>query len=484
MIERGFRIDFPPAALTEVDQAARQAAAPSRAKDLTTWLWSSIDNDETRDLDQIEYAVREKDGIRLFIGVADVISAVVKGSALDAAAYQNSTSVYTGVEVFPMLPERLSTDATSLNEAESRRTYVIEMLVRPTGEIAESMVYPAMTRNHFKLTYHAVAEWLADQGLAERTPNPSSPVTQRVLKVIANAPDLQEQLGLHFEAAQALRARRHANGALSLQTSELRATIKQDGSWELGTHEPTASTRLIENLMIAANQAADRFLAEKNFPTIERMVRTPKRWDRIVELAQARGVTLPPEPDAPALERFLSQQRKADPDQFADLSLAVVKLLGRGEYVGMAADSRQGGHFALAVQQYSHTTAPNRRYPDLVTQRLLHAATSGTSAPYSVADLEAMAAHCTRREDEAQKVERFARKCTAALALTSRIGQTFEGFITGASAKGTWVRLRKPPVEGRLEQFRGRVDVGDRVTVRLIHTDPVRGFIDFELVER
>ena len=478
LLRFGFLVDFPPAALQELARLAEPDFTHSQSKDLTGWLWSSIDNDDSRDLDQLEYICSDPRGTRLSVAVADVVSFVDLGTALDKAAWHNTTSLYTGVRTFPMLPDKLSTDLTSLVEGQDRLAVVIEALITPDGRLAESNVYRAVVRNQAQLTYHAVAAWLGNE------PGNGSPVTERILAKIRANPALQEQLRRQDELAQALRERRLEAGALTFETMELRPELSPDYQWELKAATPDAATRLIEDFMITANQAVVSFLQAKGFPTVRRVVRTPKNWPRIVNLAAQHGATLPAEPEAKPLEDFLTSQRQKDPDRFPHLSLAIIKLLGRGEYTVAAPGGEAPGHFALAVEGYTHSTAPNRRYPDVLTQRLLQAAFDGSQPPYSMPQLTDMAEHCTEKETDANKAERSVHKSVAAVVLAPHIGEKFEGFITGAAEKGVWVRLLHPPIEGRVEGTPKAVAVGDRVLVQLIFTDPWRGYIDFRLIER
>jgi VacB/RNase II family 3'-5' exoribonuclease len=480
MQERGFLTEFPSQALQEAERAHEPLFDKLGYRDLSGWLWSSIDNDESRDLDQIEFARQEGDSTRLFVAIAQVDRFAPRDSALDRAAQHNTTSIYTGVEMFPMLPERLSTNLSSLVEGQKRTAVVFEMKVTSDGKVTESAVYSAIVTNHAQLTYDAAAAWL------ERGGNPASlsEISQRRLEAIKSNPALQEQLALQDAAAQTLRQRRHEMGALTLQAIEFRPTFTPSGEIQLGAHVMNRATQLIEDFMIAANQAAVQFLLAHQSPTLRRVVRTPKRWDRIMELAAIRGDPLPEQPDSEKLEAFLCRQQKKDPNRFPDLSLAVIKLLGRGEYVVNLPGQRAQGHFSLAVDTYSHSTAPNRRYPDILTQRLLLAAIQGLPAPYSPHELELLAARCTEKEDDANKVERSVRKSIAAVALARHVGEEFTGYVTGATDKGTWVRIANPPVEGKLVGKPPRLDVGDRVQVRLVDTSPEHGYIDFEFVKR
>ena len=463
MVERGFSPDFSPEARAQLSRLP--AAAPAGLKDLRALPWSSIDNDESRDLDQVEVCIEEPGRpTRLLIGIADVDRLVPKGSPIDDHARTNTTSIYTPAEIFPMLPEELSTDRTSLNDEADRAALVIEMQVDAAGAIGAEDVYPALVRNQAKLAYPSVAAWLEGTGPAPAAVRQSS--------------TLERQLRLQDAIAIALRERREADGALEFDRTEVKPVMDGDRVADLQADTSNRARDIIENFMIAANGVTARFLSRKGVPSLRRVVRSPERWPRIVALASEHGGTLPSEPDAPALAAFLKQQRAAHPDTFPDLSLAVIKLLGRGEYV---ADGTRGlsGHFALAVSSYTHSTAPNRRFPDLITQRQVKAAAGSGAPPYDLAALDALAEHCTEREDAANKVERLVRKAAAALWLSDRIGTVFDGIVTGASPKGTWVRVARPPVEGRVERGAEGLDVGDRVRVRLIGTDPGRGFIDF-----
>jgi exoribonuclease-2 len=463
MIERGLQPDFPPAALAQ----ARQMTEPAvdSVPDQRHLPWCSIDNDDSRDLDQLTVAeARPGGGARVLIAIADVDVLVVKDSPLDEHAQQNTTSVYTPSEIFPMLPERLSTDLTSLNADEDRIAIVISFVVDHEGGISAGDVRRAVVRNRAKLAYNSVAAWLES---GERMP-----------RAMEEAEGVADQVRLQDEIASRLRARRHEAGALDLESGEARAVVKDGRVSELRRDEKNRAKALIEDLMIAANGTTARYLEAKGLPSIRRVVRTPKRWDRIQMLAREAGDRLPAEPDPKALNDFLGRRRQADPLRYPDLSLSVVKLLGRGEYV-LTRSGEHEGHFGLAVTDYVHSTAPNRRYPDLITQRLLKAAIAGRSSPYSTERLESLALHCTKQEDAAEKVERQMRKSAAALLLSSRIGDRFDGIVTGASDKGTWVRTFDPPAEGRVVRGFEGMDVGERVTVRLTDTDVVRGFIDF-----
>ena len=467
MADRGFLAEFEPPVVAEVAAFAGPAAAPAPSvRDLRGLLWASIDNDDSLDLDQLTVAEASADGrVKVLVAIADVDALVAKASAIDAHAQHNATSVYTVAEVFPMLPERLSTGLTSLGEDQDRPAVVIEMVVDATGVVVASDVYRATVRNHAKLSYGGVAAWLAGHG----------PAPPRVAAV----PGLADQLRLQDQVAQRLRAQRLHHGALTLETPEARAVFAGDALTDLQPVQPTRADALIEDFMIAANGVTARYLEAKGVPAFRRVLGVPERWDRIVELAAGYGDHLPVSPDAAALEAFLVKRRQADPQRFPDLSLSLTKLLGRGEYVVDVPGRPAGEHFGLAVSAYTHSTAPNRRFSDLLTQRLLKAAMAEGPAPYAVADLEPLARHCTDQEDNAKKVERQVHKSAAALLLEHRIGERFDGVVTGASEKGTWVRIARPPVEGRVVRGFQGLDVGDRVSVELVGTNVERGFIDF-----
>jgi VacB/RNase II family 3'-5' exoribonuclease len=470
MLERGLAPDFSPSALAQLEGIKGPAVAGGNgSRDLRSLPWCSIDNDDSRDLDQLTVAEAMPGGVvKILVAIADVDALVGQGSALDEHARQNTTSVYTAAETFPMIPEKLSTDLTSLNPDSDRLAIVVEMLFAADGSLKSSALYGATVRNHAKLTYNGVAGWLEGRG----------PMPTEIGAVIA----LKENLQLQDRTAQKLRGLRHLHGALDLATIEARPVFVGDELKDLRAETGNRATDIIEDFMIAANGVSALFLASKKVPSMRRVVRTPKRWDRIVELAGEKGTSLPHEADAAALERFLVSAKAADPLRFADLSLSVIKLLGPGEYVVQLPGEASVGHFGLAVRDYAHSTAPNRRYPDLITQRLLKAAIAGRSLPYAVKELEALAAHCTEEEDAAKKVERQVTKSSAALLLQTRVGEQFDAIVTGASEKGTWVRLLNPPVEGRLDGGTRGVDVGLALRVQLLRTDVERGFLDFKPV--
>jgi exoribonuclease-2 len=464
MLANGFHPDFPPQTQAQIAsiRAATPVAPGPAVKDLRNLLWSSIDNDSSRDLDQIEYAERQPDGnTRLLIGIADVDGSVPKGSAIDLHAAGECVSVYTGVETFPMLPEDLSTDLTSLNEDADRASVIIDISVTAEGIVQSGQAYRALVKNRAQLTYSHVGPWLEQKG--EAPP-----------KVAASA-DLQNQLKLQDDVAQRMRAARFKSGALAIDNIETTPSMVNGQVTGLQTMLKNRATELIEDFMIAANEVIARLLSSTGVASIRRVVKTPERWPRIVELAAALGEKLPEAPDSSALNNFLMKRKSVDPVHAPDLSLSVVKLMGPGEYVVERPGDPPIGHFGLAVHDYTHATAPNRRYADLVTQRLIK---SGSDA-YTADELDVIARNCTMREDAARKVERIMKKRIAAVALSNRIGEIFKGVVTGVTPKGTFVRIVSPPAEGRVVRGEQGLDVGDQVQVKLLETDVQRGFIDF-----
>jgi len=470
MLERGLLPDFSREALAELERLQRSVAIDSNTiRDRRNLLWASIDNDDSRDLDQLTVAEALPAGkVKILVAIADVDSIVKSDSAIDEHARHNTTSVYTAAEIFPMLPEKISTDMTSLNFNQDRIAIVVEMVVGADGSLEDSKIYKAWVRNHAKLAYNSVAAWLEKKAdLPEE---------------VAAVQGLAENLQLQDRVAQRMKNLRHLHGALSLETIEAKPVFDGDEIRALEIEEKNRAKEIIEDFMIAANGVTARYLSASGFPSIRRVVRTPKRWERIVEIAWEHKCELPAIPDSKALEEFLIREKAADPIRFPDLSLAVIKLLGNGEYIAELPDGNAPGHFGLAVKDYAHSTAPNRRYPDLLTQRLLKAALDGKPVPYSKDELDVLAAHCTEAEDAANKVERRVEKSAAALLLESRIGEQFDSIVTGASEKGTWIRLLTIPVEGKLVQGFEGLDVGHRLRVQLIATDVERGFIDFKKV--
>jgi exoribonuclease-2 len=472
MLENGFEPELSPQVQQQLDQLKAhppQAAPSADVRDLRNLLWSSIDNDTSKDLDQAEVAEPSSNGeTKVLVAIADVDSFVPKGSPIDQHASQQTTSVYTGIRIFPMLPEQLSTGITSLLETGDRLSVVIEFVVGGDGTIHSSNVYRAIVRNKAQLAYNAVGAWIEGRG-------------QAPAKVAASA-ELQAQLKLQDRAAQTLKNERYRHGALNIETIETHPVMVDDKIVGVEKQEKNRATELIEDFMIAANEVIARMLEAHKVSSIRRVVKTPERWGRIVELAAQQGETLPADPDSRALNQFLIRRKAADPDHFADLSLTVIKLMGPGEYVLQRPGDPAQGHFGLAVQDYTHSTAPNRRFADLVTQRLVKAVLASQPAPYSDNELASIALNCTAKEDAARKVERQMAKRIAAVAMSGRIGEQFDAIVTGVTPKGTFVRIVKPAVEGLLAQGQRGVDVGDKLHVTLIRTDVQRGYLDFARV--
>ena len=472
MLDNGFTLDLPADAARQLDGigAHQPPNDPPGPRDLRELLWSSIDNDDTRDLDQIEY-VEPLDGgaVRLRVAIADVDALVPKDSPLDRFAQANATSVYTGIRTFTMLPEQLSYDLTSLRADADRRAVVIEVDVAADGTIDRGDAYEALVRNRAQLAYPSAGDWLDGHGAP-----PPAVATNRVLA---------DQLQLQHALAERLRKQRQLHGALELETIEATPVVSGGNVTDLKLVRPNAARRVIEDFMITANTTMGRFLAAHKRSAMLRVVRSPERWSRIVQVAQQLGDTLPDAPDSSALAAFLARRRAADPDRFPDLSLTIVKLLGPGIYAVTPADGSITGHFGLAVTDYTHSTAPNRRYPDLIMQRLIKAVVAGAPAPYDDASLDALAQHCTEREEAERKVERLSRKQAAAVLLGGRIGETFDAIVTGASPKGTFVRLMQPPAEGMVVNPPPGIDVGDRVRAQLVSTRPDPGFVDFRIAK-
>ena len=470
VVGAGFEPDFPAEAAAELEGAARalaRAASDPRVRDLRGLLWSSIDNRESRDLDQVEYAERDGGGgYRVLVGIADVDAFVPAGSAIDRHAAVNTVSVYTPAEVFPMLPPRLSTDLSSLVEGEDRLAVVMELAVGADGEVASKQVYRALVRNRAKMDYGSAGAWLEGAGTAP--------------EALERVPGLEEQVRLQDEIARALRGLRRRAGALELERAELVPVVDEAGRVvRLEERRHNRAQEIIESLMVAANISMAELLQDEGVPSLRRVVRAPERWPRIAETAAALGDRLPPEPDPRALADFMARRREAAPEDYAELSLSVLKMLGPGDYMVEEPGLDQEGHFGLAVGDYTHSTAPNRRFPDLVTQRCLKSAAARAPAPYTRGELELIAARCNVMESAARKVERRMRKVAAAVLLADRVGETFDAVVTGAKAKGTFARTLSPPVSGRVVRGWRGLDVGDRVRVRLLSTDPERGFIDF-----
>lgn len=471
LIERGLLPDFSPQVLSELEVITGPAEpGDPPVRDLRNLAWCSIDNDDSRDLDQLTVSEPMADGsIKILVAVADVDAVVRHGTAIDGHARHNTTSIYTAAETFPMLPEKLSTDITSLNSQRDRLAIVIQMIIAD-GTLQNSDICRAIVCNHAKLSYNSIAEWLEGTG-----PMPEG---------IALVNGLDENLRTQDRVAHHMKLCRHLHGALDLETIEACPIFDADQLKDLAVERKNRAKELIEDLMIAANGVTARYLAARGVPSIRRVVRTPKRWDRIVEIGAERGVTLPRLPDPKALEQFLSEAKSSDPAGFPDLSLVIIKLLGPGEYTVEFPGDTAEGHFGLAVRDYTHSTAPNRRYPDLITQRLLKAAIAGGPVPYTDDELKTLAVHCTKTEDIVKKAERLVGKSAAAMLLERRIGEQFDAIVTGAAPKGTWVRLLHPPVEGRLVRGFEGMDVGRKLRVQLVYTDVERGHIDFKRVPR
>jgi exoribonuclease-2 len=466
MQQYGFEPDFPAPVSTQLANLGQQPqASPSRdVRDLRNLLWSSIDNDTSRDLDQIEVVEHASNGdVKVMVGIADVDAFVAKTTPIDQHAARETTTVYTGIRNFPMLPEQLSTGVTSLLENQDRLSIVVEFVVGSDGHIKSSDVYRALVRNKAQLQYNSVGTWL--EGTAAPPPK------------VAASGELQDQLKLQSDVAQKLKNQRFQNGALNLQTDEVHPLVLNEQVVDVVKQQKNRATELIEDFMVAANGVVARLL--QNVSSLRRIVRTPKRWDRIVQLAATKGEKLPAQPDSKALNDFLLRRKAADPDHFADLSLSVIKLIGPGEYVLEPAGETAPGHFGLAVQDYTHSTAPNRRFADVVTQRLIKAMLAGRPNPYSDNELTAVAANCTQKEDAARKVEREMSKRLAAIAMQRRIGETFDAIVTGVTDHGTFVRVLQPHVEGLLAQGAQGLDVGDKLKAKLVRTDVSKGYIDF-----
>lgn len=466
MQQYGFEPDFLAPVATQLANLGQQPqVSPSRdVRDMRNLLWSSIDNDTSRDLDQIEVVESAPNGdVKVMVCIADVDTFVPKATPIDQHAARETTTVYTGIRNFPMLPEQLSTGVTSLLENQDRLSVVIEFVVDADGNLKSSDVYRALVQNKAQLQYNSVGAWL--EGTAAPPP-----------KVAASA-QLQDQLKLQSDVAQKLKSKRFQNGALNLQTDEVHPLVLNEQVVDVVKQQKNRATELIEDFMVAANGVVARLL--QNVSSLRRIVRTPKRWDRIVQLAASKGEKLPPQPDSKALNDLLLRRKAADPDHFADLSLTVIKLIGPGEYVLERAGETAPGHFGLAVQDYTHSTAPNRRFADVVTQRLIKAMLAGQQNPYSDDELTAVASNCTQKEDAARKVEREMSKRLAAVAMQRRVGETFDAIVTGVTDHGTFVRVLQPHVEGLLAQGAQGLDVGDKLKAKLIRTDVSKGYIDF-----
>ena len=495
----GFHPEFSPDVAAQVQTLSVQlpqrtgtsAARDFRdLRDLRDLAWSSIDNDTSRDLDQIEVAERLPAGIRVQVAIADVASAVAQNSPIDLHASAQTQTVYTAVRNFPMLPLELSTGLTSLNENEDRLAVLMSFTVAANGGLQEERVSRAQVRNRAQLAYSRVGPWLDNTASSQATSAPGTLRSDSAPRDVSTPnhgpqgpawPDtwLADQLRLQDQAAQALHAARVRAGALDFQRAEADPVVLDGRIAGLEEVVQNRAMHLIEDFMVAANGVMARALRHGGRSGLQRVVAVPQRWDRIVALAHDHGTTLSANPDPVALNTFLQQQRTGDADHYPDLALAVIKLLGPGEYVLMRPDDDPTGHFGLAARDYSHSTAPNRRFPDLVTQRLVHAMLDGAPPPYSDSELTSIASHCNQADTALRKIDRAMRKRVAAVAMSSHLGQVFNGVVTGASSKGVYVRVFDPPVEGRIIQGETGLDVGARVAVKLLHTDPLRAFIDF-----
>jgi exoribonuclease-2 len=468
MRDNGFVAVFPQEVLDQVKalKENRQTQTNGSIQDLRNLLWSSIDNESSRDLDQIEYAEQLDNGdMRILVGIADVDALVPKDSPIDKFAAQNTVTVYTESEIFAMLPEDLSTGLTSLNENQDRLAIIVELVVKENGDVPGNNVYRGLVRNHAKLAYESVGAWLD-----ENAPMPEK---------IANSPDLKAQILLQQKAADRLHEFRKAKGALEFESIESSAVVVNGQIRDIKSVEPNSARKIIENFMVAANVEMAEFLDNHNSLSLRRVVKTPERWDRIREVAADLGEDLPEQPDAQALAGFLDKRRAADPEHFPDLSLSIVKLIGAGEYVVQRPGEDGDGHFGLGVRDYAHSTAPNRRYPDMVVQRRVKAEIVGETAPYSEVELNAISEQCNEQERAARKVERKMRKIVAATVMQNRVGQDFEAIVTGKTASGTFARILRPPVDGRIVKGEEDVRVGQKIEVKLLSADPRNGFIDF-----
>ncbi|HTK38142.1 MAG TPA: RNB domain-containing ribonuclease [Pyrinomonadaceae bacterium] len=468
MRDNGFIAVFPPEVLDQVKELGRdhQVSANSGIQDMRDLLWSSIDNVSSRDLDQIEYAEQLDNGdIRILVGIADVDALVPKDSPIDKFAAQNTVTVYTESEIFAMLPVELSTGLTSLNENQDRLAIIVELVVKENGDVPGNNVFRGLVRNSAKLDYESVGAWLD-----ENAPMPEK---------IANSLELRDQILLQQKASERLHEFRKAKGALEFESIESSAVVVDGQIRDLKSVEPNSARKIIENFMVAANVEMAEFLDDHKSLSLRRVVKTPERWDRIREVAADLGESLPEQPNAQALAGFLDKRRAADPEHFPDLSLSIIKLIGSGEYVVQRPGEDSDGHFGLGVRDYAHSTAPNRRYPDIVVQRLVKAAIIGETAPYSEEELYAIAQHCNDQERAARKVERKMRKIVAATVMQDRVGQNFDAIVTGKTASGTFARILRPPVDGRIVKGEENVQVGEKIGVKLLSADPRNGFIDF-----
>jgi len=467
MLDRGLAPDFSPAALAQVAGLEGTAATMSGdVRDLRALPWCSIADSDSRDIDQL--SVSQDLGNRqtkILVAIADVDALVAPATPLDAHAASNTMSVCTDAQIFPMLPERLSTELTSLSLGAERASVVVEYAVAVDGRLGPADVYRAVVRNQANLTFDATTAWLDGKAALP--------------EAAARVEGMELQLRTQEEVAARLRRARFARGALEFASLQSRPVFDGETVVAIQSARPNRAKEIIEEFMIAASGVMTDFLDAHRRPSIRRVVRSPERWERLIGLAAGHGESLPSQPSGAALQGFLAKRRATDPLAFPDLSLAVVKLVGRGEYVAETPGETPIGHFGLAARDYSHSTAPNRRFSDLITQRLLKATLAGQPSPYSTGELAAMAQHCTVQETSATKVERQVSKSGAAILLQERVGECFDGMVTGASKKGTYARIFDPAVEGRIvDGFRG-LKVGDKVRMTLMATNFERGHLDF-----
>ena len=467
MVERGLEPEFSPAVIKQLDKinAPGEDQDPN-IFDLTDLLWCSLDNDDSKDLDQLTVAEELKNGlIKIFVAIADVDAVVKKDTPIDQHAKMNAASIYTSARIFPMLPEKLSTNLTSLNPDEDRLAIVVEMVIDKEGFVTSPHVYRAKVRNKAQLAYDAISDWIDG-----KIPPPEA---------LAKVNGMAEQLQIQDKTAQVIRKRRRAQGSLDLEIFEPKAIFEGERVVGIVQQVQNRGRQLIEEFMIATNECTAKFLAAQGHSSLRRVVRSPEKWLRIVELAKRYGESLPSQPNSKALSIFLARQHQSDPIRFPDLSLVIVKLMGSGEYVVERPNAEPVGHFGLAVRDYTHSTAPNRRYPDLITLRMIKSALQQKKPAYSNDELELLAAHCSSQEDAARKVERRVRKSEAALVLSSHINQTFDAIVTGKSITATWVRIFDMPVEGLLSDGLPDLEVGRKLRVKLVSTNVEKGFIDF-----
>jgi len=468
VIRNGFEPEFSPAVADELAEieAKRDPVPTSNVIDLRDTLWSSIDNKTSKDLDQIEWAEQLENGdIRLLVGIADVSAYVKKGTPIDRHARQNTVTVYTETRIFPMLPEELSTDITSLIEGEDRLAVVADMIVKENGDVPETKFFRALVRNHAKLDYESVGDWLEGRGEMPRK--------------IAETDGLEEQIRLQNVAAVRLGDYRARKGALDFESIESSAVVEGGEVREIRALVPNAARKLIENFMIATNVEMAEYLERENVASLRRVVEAPERWDGIVRIAAEYGERLPAEPDLPAFSAFLARRKKADPERFPDLSLSLIKLIGAGRCVVQRPGEDAGGHFGLAVNDYAHSTAPNRRFTDIVVQRIVKAVIAGEQQPYTSEELDDIAEQTNLQAKAARKVERRMRKIVAAAVLQHHIGEEYDAIVTGDTKAGVFARILRPPVDGMVVRGEHRLDVGDKVRVKLLSANPHNGFIDF-----